>query len=53
METVDPAIDRTIEFAAGVIKAVDAIGQPGLLQRPLRPEVSRLADRLLMDASEP
>jgi len=43
MEIADLAVGGTVEFAARVIKGMDAIGQPCFLERPLRPEVARLS----------
>ena len=51
-EAVDPPEIRAIEFAAGVIESVDAIGQSGFLERPLRPEVACFADHRPENASE-
>jgi hypothetical protein len=51
-ERADPAERIAVELAAGVIERVDAIRQPDLLERPLRPEVLRLAAPLGKDPSE-
>ena len=52
VEGADPAVGVAVELAAGVVERVDSIRQPGLLERPLRPEVFRLAAPLGKDASE-
>ena len=48
----DPAVRFTVELAAGVVERVHSVGQAGLLERPLRPEVLGLADAGWKDASE-
>jgi hypothetical protein len=51
-EGADPAVGVAVELAAGVVERVDAVGQAGLLERPLHPEVLGLAMALGKDASE-
>jgi hypothetical protein len=43
VEGTAPAEGVAAELAARVVERVDPIRQPGLLERPLRPEISRLA----------
>jgi hypothetical protein len=52
METTDLTVGGTIEFATGVVQAVDAVGQPDFFPRPLHPEVFRFADDRPEDTSE-
>jgi hypothetical protein len=51
-EGADSPVGVAVELAAGVIERVDSIRQANLLERPLRPEVLRLAVPLGKDASE-
>jgi hypothetical protein len=51
-ERADPTVGVAVELAAGVVEGVDAIRQPRLFERPLRPEVLGLAATLGKDASE-
>jgi hypothetical protein len=46
MKRTDLAVSRAIEIARGVVKRMDTVGQAGLLQRPLDPEVFRFSDAL-------
>jgi hypothetical protein len=48
----DPPVGFAVELAAGVVERVDAVRQAELLERPLRPEVLRLATPFGEDASE-
>src|SRR3954470_5643213 len=46
MKRADLAKGRAVELARGVVEPVDAVGQAGLLQRPLDSKVFRFADPL-------
>ena len=52
VERADPAVSLAVQFAARVVERVDAIRQAGLFERPLRPQVFRLAVPLGKDASK-
>src|SRR5262245_10471827 len=46
MKRADLAIGRAVKLARGVVEPMDAVGQAGLLQRPLDSKVFRFADPL-------
>src|SRR5262249_30990044 len=48
----DAPVGLAVKLTAGMVERVDSIRQPGLLERPLRPKVLRLADPLGEDTSE-
>jgi hypothetical protein len=52
VEGADPTVGGAVELTAGVVERVDTIRQANLLERPLRPEVFRLAAPRGKDVAE-
>ena len=52
VKRADSTVGVILELAAGVVQRVDSVRQANLLERPLRPEVFRLAASSGKDISE-